>query len=292
MKQITKAVIPAAGFGTRFLPATKSVPKCMLTIVDKPALHYIAEEISLSGIKEIIIITNKNNASIREYFTKNAELNSILLKNEKTEYINMLNAIENLAKVTFVVQDQAKGLGHAVLCAKDYIGNEPFAVLNGDDIVYNHDKPCLKQLIDEYYKSGKSVLGCQTVEHKNINKYGAVKYKNQAGRLYEIEDLVEKPQLDKAPSNLAVLGRYVITSEIFKYLETQKPGAGGEIQLTDSLCRMAKDLGMYAYDFEGRRYDIGDKLGFLEATAEYALRDENLKDNYKKFLNSILENNI
>lgn len=290
MKKISKAVIPAAGFGTRFLPATKSVPKGMLTIVDKPTLQYVVEEIAASGIKEIIMITNKDNKCIEDYFNKSPQLESFLLKNGKTEYIKMIDEIVNLAKITYVIQDEQKGLGHAVLCAKKNIGDEPFAVLNGDDIVYNSNKPCLKQLIDEYEKCGKSVLGCQIVEHKNISKYGSVKYKNKTGRLYEIEDLIEKPKLNDAPSDLAVLGRYVLTPEIFKYLETQTPGAGGEIQLTDSLCRMAKDLGMYGYEFEGRRYDIGDKLGFLEATTEYALRDNNLKDNYKKFLISLLNN--
>lgn len=288
MKQISKAVVPAAGLGTRFLPATKSIPKGILTIVDKPALHYIAEEISLSGIKEIIMITNENNGAIKEYFSKNEELNSTLLKKGKTELVAMLSDIENFAKITYVIQDKPLGLGHAILCAKDYIGEEPFAVLYADDLIYNK-KPCLRQLVDEYNGCGKSIIGCQFVEHKSINKYGAVKYKSQTGRLYEIEDIIEKPELDKAPSDLASLGRSILTPEIFKYLETQEPGKGGEIQLADAMCRMAKDLKMYAYEFEGTRYDIGDKLGFLKATTEYALRDENLKDGYLEFLKTVLE---
>lgn len=289
MKKITKAVIPAAGFGTRFLPATKSIPKGMLTIVDKPTLHYIVEEISASGIKDVLIITNSNNGCIKDYFESSLELEIFLSKNGKTDYLKILQDINSLAKITYLIQDKPKGLGHAVLCAKDFINNEPFAVLNGDDVVYNPKTPCLKQLTDQFYKFNKSVLGCQIVEHNNIVKYGAVKYKNQNGRIYEIEDLVEKPKLNEAPSDLAVLGRYIVTPEIFEYLKTQTPGAGGEIQLTDALCRMAKDSGMYAYEFEGRRYDIGDKQGFLEATTEYALRDANLSKKYSDYLHNLLE---
>ena len=241
MKKIRKAVIPAAGFGTRFLPATKSLPKGMLTIVDKPALHYIVEEIVLSGITEVLIITNENNTSIVDYFSKNFKLNSFLENKNQKVYLQMLEDINSMANITYLIQDEPKGLGHAVLCAKEFVGEEPFAVLNGDDVVYNEKVPCLKQLVDEYYKCGKSVIGCQLVEHKNIVKYGAVKYKNKNGRLYEIEDLVEKPNLDSAPSDLAALGRYVLTEEIFDYLQTQKPGANNEIQLTDAMCRMAKE---------------------------------------------------
>lgn len=285
MEIVTKAVIPAAGLGTRFLPYTKAVAKEMLPIVDTPALQLIVEEIVASGIKEVLIITGRNKQNIENHFDKVFELEYLLKSTGKLDYLKIVNDITDMAEIHYVRQREAKGLGHAVLCAKAFVGNNPFAVLLGDDVVYTGDnKPCLKQLLEVFDKTQKSVLGVQQVEMKNINKYGCVKPSKSNGRLHEIASLVEKPAIEVAPSNIAVLGRYVITPDIFDYLETQVPGAGGEIQLTDSLNRLAIDKGMYAYEFEGRRYDIGDKLGYLEATVEYALRDNALSEGFREYL--------
>lgn len=285
---VTKAVIPAAGLGTRFLPYTKAVAKEMLPVVDKPALQIIVEEIVSSGIKEILIITGRNKQNIENHFDRVIELEHLLKKTGKIEYLKIVNDITDMADIHYVRQKEAKGLGHAVLCAKHFVGNQPFAVLLGDDVVYTGEgKPCLKQLIDCFEQKGKSVLGVQKVAKENVNKYGIVTPGKSEGRTYEVVSLVEKPEIDKAPSNIAVLGRYVVTPEIFTYLETQTPGAGGEIQFTDSLVRLAADQGMYAYEFEGRRYDIGDKLGYLEATVEYALRDKNLNKGFSQYLKNI-----
>ena len=287
MKPVRKAVIPAAGLGTRFLPATKAMPTEMLTIVDKPTLQYIVEEIVSSGITEVLIVTGRNKKAIEDHFDRAVELEMTLEKTGKLEYLKIVRDITDLAQVYYVRQKETKGLGHAILQAKAFAGDEPFAVLNGDDVIYNPEKPCIGQLIRAYEQCGTSVLGVQTVPRSQISKYGAVKYSSHEGRLYKVEDFVEKPPVDKAPSCLASLGRYIITPEIFSYLETQQPGAGGEIQLTDALNRMGKDLGLYAYDFEGRRYDIGDKLGYLQATCEYALRDEHLKEDFKRYLQDL-----
>lgn len=289
MKKVTKAVIPAAGLGTRFLPYTKAVPKEMLPIVDTPTLQIIVEEIVSSGIREILIITGRNKQNIENHFDKVFELESLLRSTGKLDYLNMVESITDLADMHYVRQKQAKGLGHAVLCAKSFVGDNPFAVLLGDDIVYTGSgKPCLAQLIDCYQKTGKSVLGVQRVAKENVNKYGIVSPGEPVyPGVYPVQSMVEKPDIDKAPSDMAVLGRYVIEPQIFGYLQNQTPGAGGEIQLTDALGRMAADRGMYACVFEGRRYDVGDKLGYLEATVEYALRDEALKDNFKKYLKGL-----
>lgn len=287
---INKAVIPAAGLGTRFLPYTKAVAKEMLPIVDKPALQIIVEEIVASGIKEILIITGRNKQNIENHFDKVIELEHLLKQTGKLDYLKIVNDITEMADIHYVRQKEAKGLGHAVLCAQYFAGNEPFAVLLGDDVVYTGDgKPCLKQLIDCYEQTGKSVLGVQRVDKNSVSKYGIVTPKKSEGRLHEVLSLVEKPDIDKAPSNIAVLGRYIINPEIFTYLKTQTPGAGGEIQLTDALLRLSEQQGMYAYEFEGRRYDIGDKQGYLEATVEYALRDKNLAENFKNYLKTIVK---
>lgn len=287
-KKVRKAVIPAAGWGTRFLPATKSMPKEMLPIVDTPTIQYIVEEAVNSGIEQICLITSHTKKAIEDHFDRTLELEALLEKGGKTEYLSQIKAISDMAEVVSVRQKEAKGLGHAVLCAKAFVGDEPFAVLLGDDVVYNEGKPCLKQLIDVYNEKGGSVLGVQTVAHENICKYGCVDGDKIGDRLYTVNDMIEKPKPEEAPTDVGVLGRYVITPEIFEKLENTKPGAGGEIQLTDALKALAKEQPMYAYDFEGRRYDVGDRLGFLEATVEYALRREDLKDSFKAYLKTVI----
>ena len=271
-KKIRKAIIPAAGLGTRFLPATKAQPKEMLPIVDKPTLQYIIEECVASGIEEILIITGRNKKSIEDHFDRSVELEMELEKAGKQEMLEMVREISDMVNVHFIRQKQPRGLGHAILCAKTFVGNEPFAVLLGDDVVYNEQKPCLKQLIDCYGEYKTSVLGVQTVEPQDVNKYGIVGGLHIEDRVYKVKELVEKPYVEESPSNVAILGRYVITPKIFEILENTAPGKGNEIQLTDALLKLIEHEAMYAYDFEGRRYDVGDKLGFLEATVEYALR--------------------
>ena len=289
MKQITKAVIPAAGLGTRFLPATKACPKEMLPIVDKPTIQYIIEEALASGIKDILIISGHNKQSIEAHFDRNPELELNLEEHGKTDLLEQVKAIADI-NIHYIRQKEPKGLGHAILCAKSFVGDEPFAVLLGDDVVYNDENPCLKQLMDVYNATGSSVLGCQTVPQEKVSSYGIVASEDTAAeRIFKVTDMVEKPAVDEAPSRLAVLGRYVITPEIFSILERTEPGRGGEIQLTDALKVLAKQQNMYAYDFIGRRYDVGDKQGYLEATVEYALRRDDLKDKFWEYLKGIVE---
>ena len=288
-KKIRKAIIPAAGLGTRFLPATKAQPKEMLPIVDKPTLQYIIEECVASGIEEILIITGRNKKSIEDHFDRSVELEMELEKAGKQEMLEMVREISDMVNVHFIRQKQPRGLGHAILCAKTFVGNEPFAVLLGDDVVYNDQKPCLKQLIDCYGEYKTSVLGVQTVDPQDVNKYGIVGGLHIEDRVYKVKELVEKPSVEEAPSNVAILGRYIITPKIFEILENTKPGKGNEIQLTDALLKLIEHEAMYAYDFEGRRYDVGDKLGFLQATVEYALRKEELRDGFIEYLNNIIK---
>ncbi len=288
MKKVTKAIIPAAGLGTRFLPATKAQPKEMLPIVDKPTIQYIVEEAIDSGIEDIMIITGRNKRAIEDHFDKSYELEVELEKAQKTELLELVRDISNLANIHYIRQKEAKGLGHAIYCAKSFIANEPFAVLLGDDIVHT-EKPCLKQMIEVFNKYQTSVLGVQTVSPDDISKYGCVDCNMVEDRVYKVNGLVEKPKKEEAPSNVAILGRYIITPEIFDALENTKPGAGGEIQLTDALVRLSRTQAMYAYDFVGRRYDVGDKLGFLQATVEYALRRDDLKDDFRAYLENILK---
>ena len=286
-KKIRKAIIPAAGLGTRFLPATKAQPKEMLPIVDKPTIQYIIEEAVASGIEEILIITGRSKKCIEDHFDKSVELELELEKSGKEEMLKMVREISDMVDIHFIRQKEPRGLGHAISCAKTFVGNEPFAVLLGDDIVYNEGKPCLKQLIDCYDEYKTSVLGVQTVEAKDVNKYGIVNGIHIEDRVYKVKGLVEKPPVEEAPSNVAILGRYIITPRIFKILEETKPGKGGEIQLTDALLNLISEEAMYAYDFEGTRYDVGDKLGFLKATVEYALRREDLRDGFIEYLNTL-----
>ena len=282
--KIRKAIIPAAGLGTRFLPATKEQPKEMLPILDKPTLQYIIEECVASGIEEILIITGRNKKSIEDHFDRSVELEMELEKSGKEEMLKMVREISDMVNIHFIRQKEPRGLGHAILCAKTFVGNEPFAVLLGDDVVYNDNKPCLKQLIDCYEEYKTSVLGVQTVEPQDVNKYGIVGGLHIEDRVYKVKNLIEKPAVEEAPSNVAILGRYIITPKIFEILENTKPGKGNEIQLTDALLELIKHEAMYAYDFEGRRYDVGDKLGFLQATVEYALRKKELRDGFIEYL--------
>jgi UTP--glucose-1-phosphate uridylyltransferase len=284
---IKKAIIPAAGLGTRFLPATKAQPKEMLPIVDKPTIQYIVEEAINSGIEDIIIVTGRNKRSIEDHFDRSVELEMMLEQKGQNELLEIAKSVSNLANIHYIRQKEPRGLGHAVLVAKNFIGNEPFAVLLGDDIVISK-KPCLQQMIEVYNEYKTSILGVQQVAYENVNKYGIVKCKNIEGRVYKVQDMVEKPKAEDAPSNIAILGRYIITPRIFKYLETQGEGAGGEIQLTDALRRLAEDEAMYAYDFLGKRYDVGNVQGYLEASVEFALRRDDLKVDFLEYLKRVV----
>ena len=289
MQKVTKAVIPAAGLGTRFLPATKACPKEMLPIVDKPTIQYIIEEALASGIKDILIITGHNKRSIEDHFDYNPELELNLREHGKDELLTMVKEIGDI-NLHYIRQKEPKGLGHAILCAKSFVGDEPFAVLLGDDVVYNEEKSCLQQLLDVYDATGASVLGCQTVPQEKVSSYGIVASEaTEDARIFKVNDMVEKPAVEEAPSRLAVLGRYVITPEIFAILEQTAPGRGGEIQLTDALKVLAKEQAMYAYDFVGRRYDVGDKQGYLEATVEYALRRPELREKFLRYLQELMK---
>ncbi|WP_295788522.1 UTP--glucose-1-phosphate uridylyltransferase GalU [uncultured Veillonella sp.] len=281
MKTVRKAVIPAAGFGTRFLPATKAQPKEMLPIVDTPAIQYIVEEALASGIEEILIITGRNKRAIEDHFDTSVELEQLLQQQGKQQQLNMVRSLANI-RVHFIRQKAPRGLGDAVLCAKAFIGNEPFAVLLGDDVVYNPEYPCLKQLIDCYNERGGTILGAQYVPQDKVSSYGIVAGKPINSNLYEVEGLVEKPSRDLAPSNLAVLGRYVLEPEIFELLEHTPQGAGNEIQLTDALARLSGKV--YALSYEGKRYDIGDRLGYLQATVEYGLQSPLCGEDFKEYL--------
>ena len=284
MKQrVRKAIIPAAGLGTRFLPATKAQAKEMLPIVDKPTLQYIIEEAIESGIEEILIVTGRNKKSIEDHFDRSVELELELEQKGKTAMLEMVQDISNMVNIHYIRQKEPKGLGHAIHCAKSFIGNEPFAVLLGDDIV-DASTPCLKQMIDAYDEYKTTVLGVQEVARENVDKYGILDVKHIEDRVYKVKKKKKKPSIEEAPSNIAILGRYIITPEIFNILENQEPGKGGEIQLTDALQTLATKEAIYAYNFEGRRYDVGDKLGFLEATVDFALKRPELRDDFIEFL--------
>jgi UTP--glucose-1-phosphate uridylyltransferase len=288
--KIRKAIIPAAGLGTRFLPATKAQPKEMLPIVDKPTIQYIIEEAIASGIEEILIVTGRNKKCIEDHFDKSVELEMELEKNHKDELLEVVKDISDMVDIHYIRQKEPRGLGHAIYCAKSFVGNEAFAILLGDDIVHTDkfQKPCLKQLMDCYDEYNTSILGVQSVDPENVSKYGIVDGIHIEDRLCKVKGLVEKPSKEDAPSNTAILGRYIVTPKIFEILENTKPGKGNEIQLTDALLELIKNEAMYAYNFEGKRYDVGDKLGFLEATVEYALRKPELKDEFIEYLRSLI----
>lgn len=286
MKKVTKAVIPAAGLGTRVLPATKAQPKEMLVIVDKPSLQYIVEELVESGITDIVIVTGRNKNSIEDHFDFSYELENTLERDGKFELLKKIDDISSMANIYYVRQNHPLGLGHAILKAKSFIGEDPFIIALGDDIVYNPDAPVAKQLIDVYEKYGASVIGVQEIENLDVSKYGIVKPATILDEnTVEMVDFIEKPTLEEAPSNLACLGRYLLSGDIFKYLETTKPGKGGEIQLTDAILKMLNDnQKVLAYNFQGKRYDIGNKIGLLKANIEFGLRNEETKDELIKYL--------
>lgn len=288
-KKIRKAIIPAAGLGTRFLPATKAQPKEMLPIVDKPTIQYIIEEAVASGIEEILIITGRNKKCIEDHFDKSVELEMELEKNNKIELLELVRNISDMADIHYIRQKEPRGLGHAIRCAKTFVGDEPFAILLGDDVVYNPEKPCLKQLIECYNEYKTTILGVQTVSENDVYKYGIVDGIIVEDRVCKVKGLVEKPSVEDAPSNTAILGRYIVTPRIFDILDNTKPGKGNEIQLTDALLTLMKEEAMYAYNFKGRRYDVGDKLGFLQATVEYALRKPELKNEFVQYLKTVIE---
>lgn len=287
--KVRKAVIPAAGLGIRFLPATKAMPKEMLPIVDKPTIQYIIEEAIASGIEEILIITGKNKRAIEDHFDRSKELEMELESKDNKELLEIVRNVSEMVDIHYIRQKDPRGLGHAIYCAKIFVGNEPFAVLLGDDVVHNEEKPCLKQMIEAYDEYKTSILGVQEVALQDVSKYGIVDGKQVGDRVYTVKDLVEKPAVEYAPSNVAILGRYIINPAIFEILEHTQPGKGGEIQLTDALKELAQQEAMYAYKFEGRRYDLGDKQGFLEATVEFALRRPDLRDGFLKYLIEVIE---
>ncbi|MEA4826740.1 MAG: UTP--glucose-1-phosphate uridylyltransferase GalU [Clostridium sp.] len=287
--RVKKAIIPAAGLGTRFLPATKAQPKEMLPIVDKPTIQYIIEEAVASGIEEILIITGRNKRAIEDHFDKSIELENQLEAKGKEDLLNMVNDISNMVDIYYIRQKEPKGLGHAINCARTFVGDEPFAVMLGDDVV-DSEVPCLKQLINCYNEYKTTILGVQQVPKEDVTKYGIVQGMYIEDRVYKVKDLIEKPKVEEAHSNIAILGRYIITPQIFGILAETKPGKSGEIQLTDALKTLIKQEAMYAYNFEGRRYDVGDKLGFLEATVEFALKREELRSDFMKYLISIKDN--
>ncbi|MBG3739484.1 UTP--glucose-1-phosphate uridylyltransferase GalU [Staphylococcus aureus] len=286
MKKIKKAIIPAAGLGTRFLPATKAIPKEMLPILDKPTIQYIVEEAARAGIEDIIIVTGRHKRAIEDHFDSQKELEMVLKEKGKSELLEKVQYSTELANIFYVRQKEQKGLGHAISSARQFIGNEPFAVLLGDDIVES-EVPAVKQLIDVYEETGHSVIGVQEVPEADTHRYGIIDPLTKNGRQYEVKKFVEKPAQGTAPSNLAIMGRYVLTPEIFDYLKTQKEGAGNEIQLTDAIERMNNDNQVYAYDFEGERYDVGEKLGFVKTTIEYALKDDSMREELTRFIKAL-----
>lgn len=289
-KVVKKAVIPAAGLGTRFLPATKAQPKEMLPIVDKPTLQYIIEEAVASGVEEILIITGRNKKSIEDHFDKSVELELELENKGKTDLLEIVRGISNMVNIHYIRQKEPKGLGDAIYCARYFIGDEPFAIMLGDDMVDNgQGPPCLKQLIDAYEAHNASILGVQEVDKENTDKYGIIDGQKLSDNIYKVKALVEKPDPDQAPSNVAILGRYIITPQIFDILGHIPPGKNGEIQLTDALEILKDKEDMYAYVFEGRRYDLGDKLGFLQATVDAALKKPELRDEFLRYLNQVCE---
>lgn len=288
--KVRKAIIPAAGLGTRFLPATKAMPKEMLPIVDKPTIQYIVEEAVESGIEDIIIVTGKGKRAIEDHFDNSFELEQNLLEKQK---FDLLTEVQKSSKVEihYIRQKEPNGLGHAIWCARKFIGDEPFAVLLGDDIV-RADTPCLKQMMNQYESSFASIIGVKHVSDEEVSRYGIVDGNEIEKRLYSINHLVEKPKKEEAPSNLAIMGRYILTPRIFDILNNQKPGAGGEIQLTDAIAELNRIESVYAYEFEGKRFDVGEKLGFIQTTIDFALQREDLRYELLKYLSSILEKEL
>ncbi|MBH8606421.1 UTP--glucose-1-phosphate uridylyltransferase GalU [Thermoactinomyces sp. CICC 10521] len=286
--RVRKAVIPAAGLGTRFLPATKAQPKEMLPIVDKPAIQYIVEEAVQSGIESIIIVTGRNKRSIEDHFDRSVELEQTLRDKGKTDLLQELKQISNMAAIHYIRQKVPLGLGHAILCAEQFIGDEPFAVLLGDDMMVS-EKPALKQLIDLFAEAETEVVGVQSVPSSEVHKYGIIDARKQRGSVYEVRDLVEKPSLHEAPSRMAIMGRYILKPAIFPILRTVGRGAGNEIQLTDALRVICKKKPILARELKGSRYDIGDKLGYLKAGIEIGLRRKEMREPFLSYLEDVLK---
>jgi len=285
---IRKAIIPAAGLGTRFLPATKAQPKEMLPIVDKPAIQYIVEEAIESGVEDIIIVTGKHKRAIEDHFDKSVELELLLEEKGNRELLDLVKRLSNLADIHYIRQKQPLGLGHAVYCARKFIGDEPFAVLLGDDIV-QAEVPALKQMIEQFNRYRASVIGVQPVREDEVERYGIVEAQKIDEAFYRVLHLVEKPKRDEAPSNLAIMGRYILTPRIFDLLEKQQAGSGGEIQLTDAISALNKVEAVYAYQFVGTRYDVGEKLGYIQTMIELALQREELRAELLDYLHRLLE---
>ncbi|TDG00303.1 UTP--glucose-1-phosphate uridylyltransferase GalU [Paenibacillus piri] len=288
MYKIRKAIIPAAGLGTRFLPATKAMPKEMLPIIDKPTIQYIVEEAVESGIEDIIIVTGKGKRAIEDHFDHAFELESNLAEKGK---MKLLEEVQRSSKVDihYIRQKEPKGLGHAIWCARRFIGDEPFAVLLGDDIV-QAEVPCLKQLMNQYETTGASVIAVKPVADNETNRYGIIDPFAKDGKLYQVRNFVEKPPIGKAPSNLAIMGRYILTPEIYQFLDLQEEGAGGEIQLTDAIQKLNQIQQVFAYHFQGVRYDVGEKLGFILTTLDFAMRNEELRGPLIYAMEKMLEN--
>ncbi|NDI34856.1 UTP--glucose-1-phosphate uridylyltransferase GalU [Chengkuizengella sediminis] len=288
-KTVKKAIIPAAGLGTRFLPATKAMPKEMLPIVDKPTIQYIVEEAVASGIEDIIIVTGKGKRAIEDHFDNAFELEQNLLKRGKLDLLEKVQFSSNIANIHYIRQKEPKGLGHAVWSARKFIEDEPFAVLLGDDIV-QADTPCLRQLMNEHEKTQASIIGVQQVHEDETERYGIIDPITQNGRLYQVRNFVEKPESGTAPSRLAIMGRYILTPQIFMFLDEQQIGTGGEIQLTDAIQKLNEIQRVFAYDFDGKRYDVGDQLGFIQTTLEFALQDESLSSSLLAFMDRLIVN--
>ena len=285
---VRKAVIPVAGFATRFLPACKSVPKCMLTIVDKPIIQYLVDEAVAAGIEEILLVVGRKKEVIEDYFSEDKELEDFLVERGKESFLPLVTNMSGKAKIHFIEEEGgAKGLGHAILMAKDFVGNEPFAIMYGD-VIMQGEKPCIKEMIEQYEKLGASVIGVEKVEWKDVPKYGNVSGEEISDRLYKVEKMQEKPKVEETKSNLAIADRHVLMPDLFDFLSTIKPGKGGEIQVTDAYNSMVNTKeGVYAYDYKAKRFDSGDKLGFVKASIDETLRRPELRDDLIKFIKSL-----
>jgi len=287
--KIRKAIIPAAGLGTRFLPATKAMPKEMLPIVDKPTIQYIVEEAVESGIEDIIIVTGKGKRAIEDHFDSSFELEYNLRQKGKLQMLEEVQYPSNIADIHYIRQKEPRGLGHAVWCARKFIGNEPFAVLLGDDIIQSDGEPALKQMIHLFNELQSSIIGVQRVPKQDVSRYGIVDGVPEGERVQRVRTLIEKPDVERAPSDMAIMGRYILTPAVFDILGSQEPGAGGEIQLTDAIGTLAKSEAVYAYEYTGMRYDVGEKLGFIKTTLDFAIQRDELREELIKYMRKLLD---
>ncbi|MFD2116556.1 UTP--glucose-1-phosphate uridylyltransferase GalU [Paenibacillus yanchengensis] len=287
--KVRKAIIPAAGLGTRFLPATKAMPKEMLPIVDKPTIQYIVEEAIESGIEQIIIVTGKGKRAIEDHFDNYMELESKLEQANKLELLQEVRKSSEMVDIHYIRQKEPRGLGHAIWCARKFIGNEPFAVLLGDDII-QAETPCLKQMIEQFNRWHASIIGVQKVESDEVSRYGIIDGTLLENNVHLVHDLIEKPNINVAPSQIAIMGRYILTPQIFSILAEQAPGSGGEIQLTDAIATLNETEAVYAYEFFGKRYDVGEKLGFIQTTIDFALQRSDLRQSLLKYMRQVVEN--